>query len=25
VRSRTEHSPYAKAFMTLVDELEVSA
>ena len=24
VRSRTEHSPYAKAFMTLVDELEVS-
>jgi Uncharacterised nucleotidyltransferase len=25
VRKRTEHSPYAKAFMTLVDELEVSA
>jgi predicted nucleotidyltransferase len=24
VRSRTEHWPYAKAFMTLVDELEVS-
>jgi hypothetical protein len=24
VRSRTEDSPYAKAFMTLVDELEVS-
>jgi predicted nucleotidyltransferase len=25
VRARTDHSPYAKAFMTLVDELEVSA
>jgi hypothetical protein len=25
VRARTEHSPYAKAFMTLVDELELSA
>jgi predicted nucleotidyltransferase len=24
VRKRTEHSPYAKAFMTLVDELEVA-
>jgi predicted nucleotidyltransferase len=25
VRSRTEESPYAKAFLTLVDELEVSS
>jgi hypothetical protein len=25
VRQRTEESPYAKAFLTLVDELEVSS